>query len=329
MPITDQQDATGIGTPNSTRSKDHVIPVLLNSEGGSLAGNSSDIPEQICNAFESFGREARIQLLRGQQLIEAASEVAHHPLVVVGGGDGTLGSVSSILGARSSGTLGILPLGTRNHLARQLKIPMDVPGAVAVIANGERKAIDIASANDMGFVNNASIGFYPLLVRLRDAERERLGIPKSIANLIAGWSVFRRLRHHALRLQLDGETQTIRTPLLFVGNNTYSLDAGHIGERGSLEDGQLSVFAVATRTRAATLWFALRTAIGRSNPDDDFAAFGNCREATLHAHSREIHIALDGELHRMRSPIIFKIHPAALTVMVPAADVDPATDSGR
>lgn len=298
------------------------IPVLLNSAGGSIASASADIASQVESAFDAAGRKATVQTVSPSDLVSAVSGLMDQPLVVIGGGDGTIGSVATAFVRSPSCALGILPLGTRNHLARQLAIPMDIPGAVEAIAKGERRAIDLGCVNEIGFVNNASIGFYPLMVRWRDEERHRHGLPKWIANFVAGWGVLRRLRHHNLRLMLDGSERTVRTPLLFVGNNAYRLEAGHVGERAGLDDGQLSVFAVSTRTRAGAVWFAARTMLGRASPPDDFEVYDTCRELEVAAHSERINVALDGELHSLESPLRFRILPSALSVMTHAPVAD-------
>jgi len=241
------------------------------------------------------------------------------PLVVVGGGDGTLRSAAEvILQAKNAPALGILPLGTHNHLARQLGIPLDPREAIAVVANGQGRRIDAASVNHRIFLNNASIGLYPLLVRWREEERHRRGLPKWLANVIAARAVLQRLRHHRLRVTIEGRERAIRTPLLFVGNNIYSLEAGRIGERVSLDQGRLSVFAVETHSRLSGLWFAARTLAGRADPERDFAVLEAPAGLGVDAHATAIQVALDGEVHCLATPLHFRSLPGALRVITPA-----------
>jgi diacylglycerol kinase family enzyme len=88
--------------------------------------------------------------------------------VVVGGGDGSIRTVASVL-VGSDVPLGILPLGTLNRFAKDLRIPLFVDGAVAVIASREKSYVDVGELNGEIFINNSSIGIYPYLV----VERER------------------------------------------------------------------------------------------------------------------------------------------------------------
>src|ERR1700730_2858143 len=82
--------------------------------------------------------------------------------VVVGGGDGRIRTVASVL-AGSDVPLGIIPLGTLNHFARDLRIPVFADRAIAVIASGEKRYVDVGEINGKIFINNSSIGIYPYL----------------------------------------------------------------------------------------------------------------------------------------------------------------------
>lgn len=292
-----------------------AIPVLINREGGSAAAAGTALRETLADAFRAAGLTADIQLLEAGALDDAVRASADRALVIVGGGDGTIGvAAGALLGTDTA--LGILPLGTRNHLARQLGIPADIPGAVQTIANGKERAIDVATVNGFVFVNNASVGFYPSMVRSRD-EKRRHGLPTWLANIFAGQAILRRLKHHRLRVEIDGAPQTLRTPLLFVGNNVYSLEGGHVGQRRALDGGVLSLFAVATGTRLATLWFGLRTMVGGADLDRDFAVAKSGRRITVAAHASRIHVALDGEVRRLETPLRFEIKPRMLHVIAP------------
>ena len=108
-------------------------------------------------AFAAAGLVIDLHLLDGDRIAAAVAEHARAPLVVIGGGDGTLGATAGALAGHRV-TLGILPLGTRNHLARALGVPLDLVEAAKLIAAGPTRRIDLARCNDVAFVNNASIG---------------------------------------------------------------------------------------------------------------------------------------------------------------------------
>lgn len=294
------------------------FPVVVNRGGGAASRAGDALVEQIESAFAAAGLAADIYAVDGTALTETIERLAaSHGAIAIGGGDGTQGCAAAIL-ARTATTHAILPLGTRNNLARQLGIPLGLEGAVAVIAAGHMRSIDLSEVNGHSFVNNASIGIYPKLVKFREAGRRR-GLPKWLANLPAALRVLRNLGHRRYRLTLDDAAQPVVTPLLFIGNNVYSLDSGKVGVREAMDDGKLSVFAVAKNTRWGLIGFAIRTLRGKSDPARDFAALGTCATLTVSTkRRRRISVALDGEVHKMVTPLHFTTRPRALSVFVPA-----------
>lgn len=293
-----------------------AVPVIVNRHAGSAAAAGAPLADRIRDAFAEAGLDVAISLVDGADIAASVEAHAAVPLIVVAGGDGTLGT--ALHARRGQGAVGILALGTRNHLARDLDIPASLPEAAQLIAAGTTRAIDLATVNGHGFVNNASVGLYPLMVRHRDAvARGRL--PKWAATVPAAWAALRRLSHHRMYVEAGGTSgRDLRTPLLLVGNNRYTLERGHIGERPSLQDGMLSVFAVAAHSRAGLLWFGLRALFGRSDPERDFALLGEFTSLVARSRAERIDVALDGEVHRLAPPLRFTVLPAAVRVCVAA-----------
>lgn len=292
------------------------VPVLINASGGMAASMGDVLEAEVRAAFEKASVAIELLLLDGGGMQAAVAERAHLPLVVVGGGDGTIGCATAEV-LRGKAALGILALGTRNHLARELGVPLDLPAAAKLIAGGKKRRIDVARVNGQLFINNASIGLYPAMVRVREEEQAAHRVPKWIAAVPASWDALKRLRHHRLRLRVPGGTKDIATPMLFVGNNHYSLEAGRIGTRDALDDGLLSVFALASRSRAGLIGFALRAVMGRVHRQEDFAAIGDVTELTVTGRSRDVDIALDGEVRRLSMPLDFTLEKGALRVIAP------------
>jgi len=257
-------------------------------------------------------------MLRGAELDGAVRELAGQAgRIVVAGGDGTVSSAARAL-AGTDVELALLPLGTLNHLARDLGIPSDLEAAARIAAQGASIQIDIGEVNGVGFVNNASIGLYPAMVRRRDARRRSSSLPKWLAALPASWDVLARIRHHRLRVDMGEGERPLVTPLLFIGNNEYSLEAGSLGSRRSLQDGRLWIFAVTRRRRLPLIWLALRMLLGKVDRNSDFVAIGDCRSISVRSPAGTIEIALDGEVEHLASPLQFRIIPATLRVVVPA-----------
>ena len=290
------------------------VPVLVNAGGGTAKAKGDRLAEELETAFAAAGVAIDLRLLDGCDIAATAADLSTRPLVVVGGGDGTLGCAAQALVDGGGATLGILPLGTRNHLALELGIPADLGEAAKLIAGGATRCIDLGKVNGAVFVNNASIGFYPQMVR----ERAEISLPKKLAAIPAAARALGRMRHHRLRLTLNDAERDVVTPMLFVGNNRYTLEAGHLGERAALDDGVLSIYAIASRRRLALIGFALRMLAGRTDRDRDFATIGDAVELVVAGRSHDIDIALDGEVKRMTMPLRFAVEPGALRVIAPA-----------
>lgn len=291
------------------------LPVLINRSGGAAAALGERLEETVRAAFDDCGREIHLELLGGGEMADGIRRHLSASIIAVGGGDGTLGGAAQILsGTRTA--LAILPLGTRNHLARQLGVPLDLAEAARIAATGERRRMDLGRAGKRIFVNNASVGLYPELVTQRDKRRG----PKWLGTIPAAWHVLRTMRPHHYRLEVDGRAHEVRTPLLFVGNNRYSLDFGSLGERESLGDGELSLCAIHADGPAQLAWFALKVLAGVSSPDADFENLGEARSITIESAGGadgEIGVALDGEVVRMTLPLQLDILPSALGVVAP------------
>lgn len=291
------------------------LPVLINRFGGTAAALGERLGDAVRAAFEASGREIRLELVEGEDMADAIRRHIDASVIAVGGGDGTLGGAAQLLSGTGT-ALAILPLGTRNHLARALGVPLDLTEAAMVAASGERRRMDLGRAGERIFINNASIGLYPKLVR----ERDKRQLPKWLGTIPAAWRVMRTMQPQHYLLTIDGRARRIRTPLLFVGNNRYSLDPGSLGEREALDDGHLSLCAVRAEGPAHLIGFALRVLVGVADPDADFEEVGEATSITVEGDG-EIGVALDGEVVRMELPLTLDILPSALGVVAPRVPV--------
>jgi diacylglycerol kinase family enzyme len=288
-----------------------TLPVLVNRSSGTAAAMGDGLRATVENAFAAAGQPIALELLDGSEMTAVVERHLGAPRIAIGGGDGTLGRAAAVL-ARSSSALALLPLGTRNHLARQLGIPLDLAEAAKVAAGGQRRRIDLGAAGERVFINNASFGIYTRFVRQRD----RLSGPKWLASVPATWHVLRHMRAQHFPLRIDGERQSIETPLLFVGNNQYSIEPGHIGERETLTDGELSIYAVAAQRPYQLLGFAARALIGLARPERDFVECARASEMVIDGHGW-IEGAFDGELEWLPLPLTLRSLPSALGVVTP------------
>lgn len=294
--------------------------------GNQAAGPGCPDWRRIESGLQARGLQARIELPGGGEDILAVADRALREgadIVVAAGGDGTVSAVASRL-AGTATRLGVLPVGTLNHFAKDLGIPLDLDAAMDVIAGGSSIAVDVGEVNGRLFVNNSSIGLYPLMVIDRERLRKAAGRNKWLAMLSASWHVLRRYRALDVTIDIEGERQRHRTPLVFVGNNRYVIEGVAAGKRSSLQDGLLSLHMTRDVGRWGLIRLAARAMTGRLH-DDDTLVVRECEWLEIHCRHKRLHVALDGEVVRMPVPLRYRVRPADLQVMVPGApDPQPA-----
>ena len=293
-----------------------AVSILVNGKGGA-ASRDPDIAKTVAMALAAAGLKAKVELIDGGECEVRAKAIAERgdKLVVVGGGDGTISAAASaLLGTKTA--LGILPLGTLNHFARDLGIPTELEEAAALIATGKPRPVDVAEMNGRVFINNSAIGLYPLMVLDRDAQQRKLGRSKRLAVVVASIRTLARFNHQRLTLTVNDEKEQIDTPLLFVGNNDYRLDLGGPGQRDSIEDGRLSVFVMRKKTRRGLVAAMIRVLIDRPRPDD-MVALENVQRLRVSSHRSSLAVSLDGEVVGAKPPLDYKVRAKALRVIAP------------
>jgi diacylglycerol kinase family enzyme len=298
------------------------VVVLLNAGAGTLMGQDEGIfRTNLISVFADHGVSAELEFLSGADLqkgAEAAMARAQRgeiDAVVAGGGDGSIRTVASVL-VGTTVPLGVLPLGTLNHFAKDLGLPLEIEEAAKIIATAQIRAIDVGEVNGTVFINNSSIGVYPSLVMKRERRQRTNGESKWVAAFLAAVQTLRRFPLHRLSILVNGEKDAVRTLCLFVGNNEYDLTLPNFGNRKTLEGGELWLYVTKQRSRLALIWLAFRSWLGLLNGARDFIAVRtNCAEIT--SRKRRLLVAIDGEVNVMHSPLLYQSRPKALRVLVP------------
>lgn len=295
-----------------------AIPVLINRDGGTASADP-DIADKVAAALAAAGLDAKISLIAGKDCeIRCAALVKRSAqLIVVGGGDGTISAAAAAL-VGSKTALGIIPLGTLNHFARDLGIPTAFDEAATLIATGKARGIDVAEMSGRIFINNCAIGLYPLMVLDRDLQQKRLGRSKRLAMIVASIRTLARFSHQRLTLTVNDERTLIDTPMLFVGNNDYRIELGGAGQRDSIEDGQLCVMVMRHSNRRGLIAASLRALIGRSR-DDDMVRVDGVEKLRVASRRPQLSVSLDGEVVSAAPPLDYRVRKAALRVIAPPA----------
>lgn len=308
--------ATVVEGPRPAAANEPRITIIINDGAGS--NRAQERVDEVTRKCEALGLHAEVRSVgSGEQITNAARQALCEGAgaVVAGGGDGTVSAVASCL-AGSGVPLGVLPLGTLNHFAKDLGIPTDIDGALQVIARGKVLDVDVAEVNGQPFINNSSLGLYPHIVREREQQQRLLGRGKWLALLTATLRVLQRSHPMWLRIEVNGEQLVRRTGFVFIGNNNYRMGGLQIGERTSLTDGTLSLCVTRKSNRMALLRLALRALVGRLQEAEDFDVV-QATSVTVRTRRPHVRVATDGEVQLMESPLHYRIRPGQLRVLVP------------
>lgn len=233
------------------------------------------------------------------------------PMVIVGGGDGSLSCAVDEVVERDC-VFALLPLGTANSFARTLGIPLDLDGAIATIATGRRRRVDLGMIDGDYFANCAAMGLSPMIGE---------GVPHKLKRYLGRvgylvWAIWCLARFHAFRLTVrgDGVDETIWATEVRIANGRHHGGVELI-ESAELDSGEIVVQAVAGRSALTLVW-------------DWFAKYWKlpARErTTIEYHGRRLEvstrprqrISIDGEV-LAKTPCIAQAAQHAIEVVVPA-----------
>lgn len=298
------------------------LPVEISGPTWILNGHSVHVVEaqrHIAKISDELGLRSHVVVTkRGDDISSLVARVvseSHQP-VVAGGGDGTVNAVAGRL-AGTDTVLGVLPMGTLNHFARDAGIPRNLQAAVRNVFTGQVKTVDVGEVNGCVFVNNSGVGLYPHFVRQRE-EEERHGHVKPVAFMLVLRSLVRRYFRLRMKVHLDqAEAFEHVTPFLFVGNNRYQTSGLEIGTRSRLDSGRLWVCTAPRTGRENIVRTALRTLLGRATDQELNAR--EVEEIWVDPGTPRVNVSTDGEVSVMNTPLHYKIRPHALRVVVPGS----------
>lgn len=294
--------------------------VLLNIRSGRLLGlKGTHAARRIARLFKEAGVEAEVHPAEprhfAEQVVRAFRNGAE--AVVVAGGDGTIRTASKLL-AGTDRPLGILPLGTRNRLARALGIPEDPGEAIRSLAAGSVRYADIGEVNGHAFVFSSMYGFLNSFGRHREEHRGRRPALEFPA---ASWAVLKELlRAPAREMEiLTGDTCRSCASSVFIVSNNPFLPGGFGGQPrlASLDSGRLGVYFSRHQGRLGLIRLFGELLAGRWDRDPDIIRNAVPGLTVRVAGEGPVEIMNDGEFLRLRSPLEYRIRPRALPIIVP------------
>jgi YegS/Rv2252/BmrU family lipid kinase len=270
------------------------------------------------NGIEPVYRDCR----RKEELLPLIAEHGRAvDMIVAAGGDGTLNAVAAGV-MQAKRPLGILPTGTANDLARTLGIPLDLEGAIRVIAEGNRRAIDVGTVNGKPFFNVASIGMAAeLALKLSPDIKRRFG---KLGYALAAIRVLARARPFRTRIIGGGRDVFSLTLQIAVGNGRFYGGGNAVSHTAAINDGMLDLYSLEF-LRAWRLVLMLRSF--RRGEHIARREVRDLRGTRFEIHTRQPRpVDADGEIVT-HTPAVFEVLPEAIEVIVPTLIVAPPGSS--
>lgn len=308
------------------------IAVLLNEHSGTLeAHGTGDETRDIADGFAAQGVQADVRAVR-IDAVPAAIDAACNDrcvAVIAGGGDGTINAVANAV-AGTSLAFGVLPLGTHNHFAKDLGIAADCSTAVAMLARalhaGSVKPMDVAEVNGHLFLNFSGIGLHPHIIRQREQDHAQIKrwkflrsvlhqFTKPLALLISFVKSLPDFPVHRLTLVMDGKRRRSRTtPSVIICTNPHQMEVFGVSEISVTRRGVLNTYIACTPKLTGLIRLLLAAVIKRLKTTRQFESIAG-RSLTIHTRRPTLHVSVDGEIIRLRTPLQYRIRKAALRVI--------------
>ena len=157
---------------------------------------------------------------------------------------------------------------------------------------------------------------YPLAVRKREIQQSKLRRTKWLSMFYGVYSVLRKFPLYAVRIKTKNETLLFRSPIVFIGNNEYSVELLSMGSRKSLSGGKLSLYLARSNTRMKMLKLVLYAFMNRLKDSGELEMRLE-DEVVIESKKKSLSVSIDGEVETMRPPLYYRINRNNLKVIFP------------
>jgi len=294
--------------------------VLVNSKSGTARDlGRSSLKAQLEDAFAAKGKSADVRLIRPRDLEgsirTAIDEHGGKRSIIVGGGDGTLSTAAGLL-SRTDISLGILPLGTMNLMARAIEMPLDPSEAVNALVNAQPVKIDLLEVGGRKVLMHASIGLQPKIIRIREALPYRTRFVRLLNGVIAWVRATRKLRRLHISGKMDNQQFERMASAVLISNNVLPEGIAEAPVAHNLSGGRVAVYVTESRKRNQLVRLALSTSLGVWRQSDLIEEF-TTTELEIDSDKESLQVSADGELVKFDTPLKVRILPSSLSILMP------------
>lgn len=296
--------------------------ILFNARSGAVPGLDLTA-EALAELFAAQGMEAELDTDSHLPLVDRARRAAASGarVVVAAGGDGTATVTASAL-MNGDKALAVLPLGTANLLARDLRLPLELDPWFATLPRFQSRKIDVGEVNGHIFLHKVVVGTIPGLAAAREKMRGHDGLGARLRFLGHLFSRLARAGRFALEVTPhDGEPRIEVVQAFAVVNNDYDEGLGQVFSRARLDAGTLSVYMLRRLRPLDAIRLALEMLLGTWR-QDDVISVENVKAVTIRTRRKRVKAMIDGEVETLSSPLDFGIRPLALNVLAPAPETE-------
>lgn len=281
------------------------LVIIINPDSGSSSTDETDIRQCFADQDVSL---TFYDIKKGTPALVESMRAKQPDVIVAAGGDGTV-NTAAVIATQLNLPLGVLPVGTLNHFAKDLGLALDLPTAAKTIMEGKLRRIDYADINGRVFVNNCNLGGYPETILKRDASAIT---NKWLAAAVAAIKTFRQHRKQLFDIVIDGHKQQIQAGSLFIGNNCYQLAGTKFTTRQRLDEGILQFVIIKTGRIRHLLAIGISFLLRKSH---EKVTTYKAQTIEIRSKHSSYNVAVDGEVVQFSMPLKITIHPKALQVI--------------
>ena len=260
---------------------------------------------RVMNVYETCGQN-------DDHTIRSIVEKGAYGTVLAGGGDGTITMIAEAL-AGLDYTLGIIPLGSANGLARSFGIPDDPLDAMQVALTGDVMPVDAIRLNDDIGLHLSDLGLNALLIKNFESSniRGKVGYMKEVVKTLTDHEIF------SVRITTDAEILETDAVIVIVANAQKYGTGVVINPLGNICDGKFEIVLA----RKLDFIELARLLAGNTDFDPEVVTILSASRADIEIIASDIHFQVDGEYKGRVNKVTAEILPAYVRIRVPFQDL--------
>src|SRR5438105_2681233 len=292
------------------------LMVLLNEASRRLAGaDRKEVSVRLLRAFTDAGAEAFVHCLDTPTVLRQAKEamLSDVDAIIIGGGDGLVSDVVNAVAA-SHKAVGVLPLGTNNHFARDLNVPQELDLAAAALARGRIAELSVAELNGRIVLNFAAVGL-PEETNVSAQQHQQESWPAKIRRVVG-------MNERKMRVRSRGHTFASDAITVIVCNNPHAMKLFDVPAAPEPEAGLLNVYVARPwRPRGQVARILSHVGVRMWNGAPPQFQTMALPEVRIESSRRTLEVSVDGDVWAMRPPLSCRVRPRPLRVLVPSQNV--------